>query len=405
MKSTLSTKVGVAIALVAFLGLPLFAQAQYGPPAGYEGMTPPAGYEGMTPPSGMPSGAAPSGQMGPPADVQEKMNKGLARLQKSANSMERAVKTMDKAIAGAVATGYVVPSDITASVEKARAAIATIRAATTMDDSVMNAIDDFDTFTETLDANIENLMMMPKFPKVLKAAETQYTKLTKFFDTTKARLVGLEADTTAAIADVQTKVDQQKSYFDQAKALSVQGKIQEAFDMLQDNFFPGLETTSQSIGVLNALKAISKTATGVARGIATAQKIIDRLDQAGLEVVDLNKIVADSNAKLAELKALLKTPGYDLEVAMTMLEDLDKLREDFDNKVDELVASAGKDLGSLPTVKMFTGTPITTPVDVRGGFDKFKNKYDGFKGKGTPSESMGIDMSSYGAPTDIPAGF
>ncbi len=398
MKSTLSSKVGVAIALVAFFGLPLFAQAQYGPPPGFDMSSIPAG---MNIPSGMPSGD----QMGPPADVQEKMKAGLTRLQKSADSMERAIKTMDKAIAGAVAVGYVVPSDISVPLEKARTAIATIRAATAFDDSVNQAIDDFDNFTPVLDANIENLMMMPKFPKVLKAAETQYNKLTKFFDTTKARLVGLEVDTTAAIADVQTKVDLQKSYFDQAKALSIQGKIQEAFDMLTDNFFPGLETTSQSIGVLNALKAISKSATGVARGIATAQKIINRLDQAGLEVADLNKIVSDSNAKLAELKALLKTPGYDLEAAMTMLEDLDKLREDFDTKVDELVASAGKDLGTLPTVKMFTGAVISTPIDIRGGFDKYKDKNGGFSGKGSPSDSMGIDMSGYGAPTDIPAGF
>jgi len=398
MKSTLSTKVGVAIALVAFLGLPLFAQAQNGPPAGFEGMTPPAGFDmsqipaGFQMPSGMPSGD----QMGPPADVQEKMKAGLTRLQKSANSMERAVKTMDKAIAGAVATGYVVPSDITKSVESARAAIATIRAATEFNDAVTQAIDDFDSFTEVLDANVENLMLMTRFPKVLKAAETQYNKLVKFFETTKARLVGLEADTTEAIADVQKKVEEMKSFYDQAKALSIQGKMEEAFAMLEDNFFPGLETTSQSIGVLNALKAITKTASGVARGIATAQKIIKRLDDAGLEVADLNKIVADSNAKLAELKALLKTKGYDLDVAMTMLEALDQLREDFDNKVDELIASADGNIGNLPTVKMFTGTTITVPLDMKKGFDAYKDKMGGFKGKGTPSESMGLDMGSYG---------
>jgi len=397
MKSTLSMKVGMAIATVAFLGMPLFAQAQYGPPSGI-----PADFDmsqipaGMMPPGGIPSGMPTDGQMGPPADVQEKMNKGLARLQKSANSMERAVKQMDKAIAGAVSVGYVVPADIKASVEKARAAIATIRAATAFDDAVTQAIDDFDSFTEVLDANIENLMLMTKFPKILKQAETQYNKLVKFFETTKARLVGLEADTTAAIADVQAKVDLQKSYYDQAKALSIQGKMADAFAMLEDNFFPGLESTSQSIGVLNALKAITKTASGVARGIATAQKIIKRLDQAGLEVADLNKIVADSNAKLAELKALLKTPGYDLEVAMAMLEALDQLREDFDNKVDELVASADGDLGTLPTVKMFTGPKVMMPMDLKGGFDKFKNKYDGFKGDKTPSESMGLDMGDYG---------
>jgi hypothetical protein len=335
--------------------------------------------------------------MGPPADVQEKMNKGLARLKKSAASMNRAVKTMEKAVAGAEGVGYVVPKEISDSLAKAKAAVATIEAATSIeDDAVFTAIDDFDSFTEVMDANIENLMLMTKFPRILKQAETQYNKLVKFFETTKARLVGLEADTTAAIADVQKKVEAQKSFYDQAAALAKQGKMEEAFTMLEENFFPGLETTSQSIGVLNALKAIGKTANGVARGIATAQKIIKRLDDAGLEVMDLNKIVADSNAKLAELKALLKTPGYDLEVAMAMLEALDQLREDFDNKVDELIASVDGDLGKLPTVKMFTGTTITVPLDMKKGFDKYKDKMGGFKGDKTPSESMGLDMSSYG---------
>lgn len=389
-------KVGVAIALVAFLGLPLFAQAQYGPPVGFEGMTPPPGFDmsqipaGMAAPSGMPS----ADRMGPPADVQEKMKAGLARLQRSANSMERAVKTMDKAIAGAVKVGYVVPADITKSVESARAAIATIRAATEFNDAVEKAIDDFDSFTEVLDANVENLMLMPRFPKVLKAAETQYNKLVKFFETTKARLVGLEADTADAVAEVQKKVEAQKAFYDQAAALAKQGKMEEAFAMLEENFFPGLETTSQSIGVLNALKAITKTANGVTRGIATAERIIAKLGKLGLEVKELNEIVSNSKAKLAELKALLRVPGYDLEAAMAILESIDQLREDFDNRVDGVVGD--RDVGNLPTVKMFTGTLISMPMDMRGGFEKYKEKFGGFKGKGTPSESMGLDMGSYG---------
>jgi hypothetical protein len=396
MKNSLSLKVGVAIALVAFLGLPLFAQAQYGPPSGYEGMTPPAGYEGMTPPSG---------QMGPPADLQEKMNKGLARLKKSAASMRRAIKTMEKAVAGAVGVGYTVPAEITNSLAKANAAVATIEAATSIeDDAVSQAIEDFDDFTVVLDANVENLMLMTKFPKILKQADTQYNKLVKFFETTKARLVGLEADTTGAIAEVQKKVEAQKAFYDQAAALAKAGKMEDAFTMLEENFFPGLETTSQSIGVLNALKAITKTASGVARGIKTAQKIIARLDQAGLEVIDLNKIVADSNAKLAELKALLKTPGYDLEVAMAMLEALDQLREDFDNKVDELIEGADGNIGNLPTVKMFTGTKIMVPASLKGDFDNFKQKLTGYKSDEKPSDMFEVDLDSF-MPEGVPSGY
>lgn len=384
MKNTLSLKVGVAVATVAFLGMPLFVQAQYGPPPGYEGMTPPSGFEGMTPPSD---------QMGPPADLQEKLSKGLARLKKGAISMARAVKAMEKAVAGAEKVGYVTPDNIKNSILKAKAAIETINGATSLeDDGVQQAIDDFDAFTEVLDANIENLSLIPRFQKVIKSADVQLVKLVKFFDSTKARLVDLEVDTASVIAEVQAKVDQEKAYLDQAKALSLQGKMEEAFALLEDNYFPGLETTSQSIGALNALNAVTRTASGVSRGIKTAERIIARLELAKINVSALKTIVADSKAKLEELKLLLKTPGYDLDAVMALLSQLDALREDFDTKVDQAVGDMDV---NLPNVKMFTSPATPMPMTMRKGFDKYQDSNGGFKGEGAPSESMGIDMGGY----------
>lgn len=400
-------KVGVAVATVAFLGMPLFAQAQYAPPPGYEGMTPPPGFEGMTPPTGMPSGAAPSGQMGPPADVQSKMASGLERLKKNTRGMQHAIDAMTKAVNGVSVTGFVVPADITASIEKAKSALLTIQNASTMDDAVLNAIDDFTNFTDTLDANIENLMLLSKFPRIMSGADRAYTRLQKFFDDTVKRLANSPIDLTQNIAGAKAKVDALKAVYDKAVELSKSGKAQDAFDQLENNFFPGLEDASQTIGLLNAAKGVGKASAAINRGLTTAQNVVNRLVKEGVDATDAQAIVDEAKAKFVDFKGLVATKDFDLEKAMTYLEDMDALRSDFMDKVDALVGS--KDVGKLPNVKFFSGTPsIPVPVDMRNGFDAFKGKTlksGGIKEGKTPSESMGIDMGSYGAPAGIPAGY
>jgi hypothetical protein len=402
MKSTLSFKVGVAFSLAALFGLPLCAQAQYGPSSGIDTSSIPAAYQNMIPSSGT--------MGGPPADVQAKMADALARLKKNTKGMQHAIDAMNKAVAGVTAIGYSTPADIAASIAKAVAAIKTIQNATTLDDSVQNAIDDFSAFTDVLDANIENLMLLSKFPHITAASDRAMTRLQKFFDDTKARLADAPIDMTDNFNAVKAKVDALNDVNNKAKDLAKSGKAQEAFDMLENNFFPGLEDASQSIGLLNAIKGISRASIGVSRGIKTAQKIVDRVKGQGIDMADAQAIVDEASAKLVDFTALIKTPGFDLDKAMSYLEDLDKLRDDFMNKVDDLVGT--KDVGKLPSVKFVTtGVPsLPMPMEMRNGFDAFRNKVmnDGGVTKGeTPSEAFGIDanMMDFGASGEIPAGY
>jgi hypothetical protein len=412
MKSTLSTKVGVAIALVAFLGLPLFAQAQYGPPSGYEGMTPPSG-DTMGPPSGT--------MGGPPADVQAKMDAALARLKKNTAGMTRAVSAMDKAIKGVQDAGFTVPADILASVESGRAAIQTILNSTSLDENCQNAIDQFTTFTETIEANMENLMVLSKFPAILKPAQTNYDKVVKFFATTQSKLTGLEMDLTGVFAKVQEKIDGLKASMDKANELAKSGKAQEAFDELQNVFFSNLEDAYQSIGMLNALKGIGKATSAVANGIKTAGKIITKLKGLKIDTTKLEDFVAQSTAKLNELKTLIATPGYDVDKAQALLDELDTLRSNFDDTTDQLVEDSGKNVGNLPVLKMFSGTMPMVPATIKGGYDKYKNKMGtqvdrmnlvptgGFgmpdtSGTGAGTGGMQIP-EGYGPPGGIPAGY
>lgn len=398
MKNKIRFQTFAAILAIVFFGLPMLAQAQFSPPSGSGGMTPPTGYEGMMPPN---MGSAPGGgpTMGPPSDMQDKMNLGLKRLKGGVAGMKRAVKAMEKAVAGAQKTGYTVPADILASIESAKAAIQTILDATEINDTVQDAIDQFTAFTEVLDANIENLMLMARFPKVLSAADRSYQKLVKFFETTKARLTKMEIDITETVANVQAKIDALKGVYTKAEALFKEGKMEEAFAELEDNFFPNLEDASQSVGVLNAMKALTRTASSVKRGLSTAKRIVTKVEKAGLDASALKQIIADSEKKLEEFKALIKTPNFDLEQAMALLEDMDMMREDFEIALDEIVGD--EDIGKIPQIKMFQGPKIPMPMDMRGGFDQFRDKAiqgSGFSGEGSPSDSFGFgpDMMNGG---------
>jgi hypothetical protein len=394
MKKMIFAKSFAAVLAIGFFMLPMCVNAQYGPPEGFD----PSQYGA---PSGMDMSqyGPPSGTMGPPADVQEKMNKGLERLKKSAASMERAVKALEKAAAGAEKAGVTVPADVTSAITKAKAAIETIKNATEISDAVMDAIDAFNDFTEVLDANIENLMLLARFPKVFAQAQKSLDKLTKFFESTKLKLVNIDIDISENIKNIQGKIDALKKAYDAADAAFKAGKAEDAFTELQDNFFPGLEDASQSVGLLGAVKGISRAVVGIGRGIKTAEKIITRVARFGLDTTGLQKIVDTTKTKLAEFKTLISAKDFDLDAATTYLEDIDALREEFNDTLDGLIESTDKDVGSLPSVKFFTGPVINTPVDLKGSFDNFQDragKMGGLTGNGDPSEGFGLgdDMFS-----------
>lgn len=347
--------------LIALIVAPLSVLAQFGPPAGFENMTgPPAGY---------------SGTMGPPANLEELMqkgqemgNKGLQRLKSSTKSMQKAITQMQKAVKKVTDAGFGIPAGVEDSLAKAVAAIDTINNATEFNDAAQTAMDDFNNFVDLLDTNMENMQMLGAFPRIKKQADREVANLQKAFDKVKSKLANVEFDLTKEFADVQAQVDAVKANYDKAIAAAQAGNPQDAFDILENDFFPAIGDTRQTIGMLDAVKNLTRASKQVASGIKSAEKIATKLEGKGIDTSKLKEIIAESKTELDAFNAALKVKPFDPADAVDYLDKLNSLREDFENEVDEKV-SGNDTLGSqIKPVKFFNSQMPTIPKEIRNGF-------------------------------------
>lgn len=396
-------RTGTFLVLACALAVPsvVFGQT-FGPPAGYENMMPPGGIPGGNGgqygiPSGIPNGmpysmpegddsknVGPNGmQFGPPAGMQNGMpngfsggkgggngmaDKGFKMLKKGVANMKKATSQMDKTIEKLTKAGYSAPAGVADSLAKAKAAIALIESSSSFTEEAMNAMEDFNDFIDVLDENMQEMNMLANFPRILKQAESQLTKLGKNLDKVKAKFVKNNIDAATAVADVQAKIDALRATLEKAKQSAVGGQAEDAFNSLQDDFFPDLEDAFQSVGMLDAINSLTKGAVrSIEKGIAQAEKMAAKVKAQGEDVSAAQDVITQSKAKLEELKALLKSKDFSPDDAVSILEDLDGLRADFETAIEEIT---GKPLQGASSINFSTMKAPLPPKEVRGEFPK-----------------------------------
>lgn len=358
--------------------VPMAVSAQYGPPAGFDMSNIPAGYDTSNIPSGM---------QGPPANLeelqkkgQEMGNNGLERMKKGVRGMQKAVDQMNKVIKKIKDAGYGVPAGVEDSLAKAVAAIATINAATEFTDEVQTALDDFNAFVDILDENMETMQMLGAFPKIKKQADREMANLQKTFDKVKIKLEKTEMDLTAAFSKVQSSIDGVKAVYDKATALAKAGNAQDAFTSLEEEFFPSIGDVRQSIGMLDALKNIARAVKSVEKGIKNAEKVVAKVKSKGADVSDLQTVVDSSRAELDKLKASLKSPDFDPTDAVDFLENLNDLRDQFEETLNDIVEENDINVKINP-ITFFGGQAPKMPKEMQNGFGNGKNG-EGERGNG-----------------------
>lgn len=369
------------------LALALPALAQYGPPAGYEGMSgPPAGFDTSDIPSGAPYGAGagePSGlgigggqgqgRGGNGGGKGEEMKqKGLEKMRKAAKQMTKAITQMEKAVAGVEKAGYTASQEVKDSIVKAKAAVATIETTTDFD-AGMAAMDDFNAFIDVLDANIEAMNMLANFPKILSQATRTLTQLQKNFTAMKAKVAKAGMDLTDNIAGIQAKIDALNTAYTDAQALAKAGDAAGAFDKLQNEYFEPMQDAYQSVGMLQAALNITTAVKNVDKGIKNAEKVITKMKKKKFNTAELQTIVDQAKAKAEELKALVKVKDFDPDAAVAVLEELDGLQSDFTDKVDELTDGDTQGLGN---VTFFNATTPAMPKEFTAGPPQGMQKMD-----------------------------
>ena len=247
--------------------------------------------------------------------------------------IERGVKMFEKQIAKLAKKKVTVPENIAVNLEKVKAIIADIKSG-----KMENAEDIFDTMQE-LDQSRGQLEMIARWPQTVKEMNKELKNLTRELKRVKTivvRLAKKDIDLTANYDEFASAITKLKAVKDDANAKMAAGEFEEAFELVQNDFFGQMEDTWQGQKIIMIMSNLGRFNVDFTRGIARAQKQIKALERKKIDTAELKDLLAQSKDGGAEVKKMFKTKPIDPDSIIAVLEELDDLRQEFDQMMAEL---------------------------------------------------------------------
>ncbi len=272
------------------------------------------------------------------AQQQEQMLKGM---QRGIKGMEQGLKMFEKQVAILAKKNITIPEEISANLTELKSLITTIKNAKTYDEIEAAGIEDMQEKMMNLDQYRGQLEMLTRWPQTLKQINSELNKLTAALKQAKTivnRLAKKNIDLSGQYAAFEEAVNKLKQAVTQAKDLMQAGNSEEAFSVIENDFFGQMEDTWAYQRVIMTMSNLGRFTSEYKRGIADAQRTIKALKRKKLDVSELEDLYAQSKTKGDELLQTLKAPSAELdgEEIVAALEEMEDLRQQFEAKVAEL---------------------------------------------------------------------
>ena len=259
-----------------------------------------------------------------------------ANVLREMRRIETGVKMFEKQIAKLVKQKVTMPADITANLEKVKTIIAAIKSGQTE-----NAEDIFEAMQE-LDQSRGQLEMLARWPQTVKEMDQELKNLvreTKRAKTIADRLSKKGMDLSGTYAELEAAVNKMKETRDATVAKMQAGESEEAFEMVQNDFFGQMEDTWQGHKIIMTMNNFGQFNADFTRGIAQAQREIKAVERKKIDATALKDLLTQAKAKGAEVKEMFKAKPLDPDSIMAVLEELEDLRQEFDQMLAELTGA------------------------------------------------------------------
>lgn len=308
-------------------------------------------------------------------ETRREVFEGAQRLQdikRNVKGAEAGIKMFEKQIAKLAKQKITVPQEIQENISKAKAIIDMIKNAKLWSEvGGDEGMQSFGEVIQSLDENRQQLEMLARWPQTLKEMNGQLTKLKNELKRSKSivlRLAKKDVDLSGVYATFEAAVERLKSVRDGAVAKIAAGNAEEAFDLVENDFFGQTDDVWQNSKVIQTMNNLGRFSSEFKKGIAMAQKQVKNLKKQGKDVSELEGLLEQSKAKGGEVLAMMKKGGdIDEETIMGMLEELEDLRQLFEIKMSEIT-------GQDEEMPWEQGPQQFKRIETNINFDQFKKK-------------------------------
>ena len=271
-------------------------------------------------------------------DLFEKAQR-LQDVKRGVKGMEQGMRMFEKQLAMFAKQKVAVPQDVTDTLAKIKELVTKIKTAQTWDEIEAAGLEDMQDLFQKLDESRQQLEVLARWPQTLKQVDKELKRLTTELKKTKSladRLVKKGVDVSGVATEFEAAVNKLKSVRDDAVAKISAGQAEEAFDLLENEFFGQMEDVWEFQQVIMMMSNLGRFASDFKRGINDAQNQIRRLQRQKLDVTELQALLDQAKAKGNEVLALMKVKPIDQEAIMSGIQELENLRQEFEGKMEEL---------------------------------------------------------------------
>lgn len=263
----------------------------------------------------------------------------LAGMKRGIRGMNTNLKMFEKQIVRLKKQNIMVPAEILDNVDKLKKLIAAINTAKTWEEAENAGMEDMQEMMQSLDESRQRLEMLARWPQTLKQVNREIANLTRVLKRSKIMTNSLakkEIDVSSHYSAFEEAVKKLKTARDEAASKIKEGDSEGAFDILENDFFGQMEDVWQNQRIIETMNNLGRFNSEFKKGIAEAQWTVRVLKKKGLNVAELEEILSQSKAKGAEILAMLKTKDVDEEEILSLLDELENLRQQFEEQMREL---------------------------------------------------------------------
>ncbi len=303
------------------------------------------------------------GQMGPNPEQQKKQ---LEQMKRGMKGMESALKMFEKQLTKLTKQGITAPSDIQGRVDQLKAIFEKVKNIQSIED-IQSDLESMPDLMDDLNQDRQQLETLARWPQTLKQIDRQMAKLNSALKRSKLIVTNLAKkgiDIQRQYALFEEAVNKLKTVRDDAVAQMSSGNSEAAFSNLEDSFFDQMDDVWQYQKVIMTMSNLGRFASEFKQGISKANYMIKSLKRNGTDTSELEELVSRSKNKGQEVLDLLKAGNLDEETVTGILDDLENLKQEFEDKVSELTGQEN----DLPWEQ---GPNQFKQVNLPQGFDKF----------------------------------
>lgn len=270
----------------------------------------------------------------------------LKGLKQGIKGMEQGLKSFESQLARITKQKATIPAEITEKVASIKAKIAAVKAAKTWEEAEAAGVEELQDSMESLNDYRDQLEVLMRLPQMQKQLDQQMNNLIKELKKTQAIVTKLQKqgiDLNEEQAAFSSAVNQLKTVRDETLAKIKGGNSEEiktALDDLEENFFGQLQDAWENSRIIQTMSNLGRFQSEFKKSITSAQKQVAQLKKKKINTSELEALIKQSQEKGNAVLALIKVKPVDTDAVEAGISELEDLRTQFTEKVDELSGAA-----------------------------------------------------------------